>query len=171
MRAATTVMLSLFCYVNAGCRSGPAADQNTASMEVRKDLRTMRLEARAKFVPIITESRNLFGEEQEAARSRFATFKQANPDLFTFEVAGSSVEHIDVWMLDGEETHNQVFIWAWLGKMGAIGFSDGHVEFTENRALFDQVVSAGRGALRSHTMTSFEHGRKRTEHIPAGPVR
>lgn len=130
----------------------------------------IRREAIGKLVPIIREARSLDGEDKQVDRAQFAQFKESNPEYFTFAASNAPVKHIDVTSMDRDREHTQVFIWVWLDDIGVIGFSDAHIESTHDRGLFDAVVAAGRGTLRSHTVTSFEDGVKRIEHVPAGPA-
>lgn len=167
MRVATGIAVSLFCIVPCGCRRDAAP--GPADGRSHGDLVALRLEARSKFVPIITEARNIPPDDPDAGRSRFASFKRENPDLFTFQIDGVVVNHIDVSRLDLAVQHSQVFIWGWLGEMGVIGYSDGHVESTQDRALYDAVVKAGGGHLRAHTVTHIENGTTRTETVRVGP--
>lgn len=167
MRVVIQTAVSLLCIIPFGCRPDDAS--STPNGGSKTDLVALRLEARSKFVPIITEARNVPPDDPNTARSRFASFKRQNPDLFTFPIDGVAVNHIDVSQLDLAVQHSQVFIWAWLGEMGVIGYSDGHVESTQDRALYDAVVKAGRGHLRAGKVTHIENGTMRTETVRVGP--
>ena len=168
--------------LHATAKKGQSKDATSAEREVigwvvtehgedpgGKDLSPLRGEAIRKFTPIIHEARGLYGEDNETMKTQFAEFKEANPELFTFDVEGASVEHIDAWRIDGEDAHTQVFIWAWLGDIGVIGYADGHVESTTDRALFDRVVSAGRGVLLPQKIIYRDQGTERSEPVPVGP--
>ena len=132
----------------------------------------IRREVVAKFGRIIRAARRIYGEDPETSPTRFAEFKHANPDLFAFEEHDVSPEHIDIRKLDlFGQVHTQVFVWAWVGELGFIGYPNGHIEETTDRALFDEVVFAGKGLLHAQKLIYTEDGVEKAILVPAGPFK